>query len=70
MVRRQDECMERHALTDEAKWAIITDMFPGDLEKHKLLNADRFDTQIRGSPSGGPGFYRANGARVRAHGDW
>lgn len=44
MVRRQDERTARLALTDDTKRAIMMDMCPPELERHRVLNSDRYDT--------------------------
>lgn len=43
-VRRQDERTRRQALNDDTKRAIMMDMCPPELERHLLLNSDRYDT--------------------------
>lgn len=44
MVRRQDERTGRQALTDDTKRAIVMDMCPPEMERHFVLNSDRYDT--------------------------
>lgn len=44
MVRRQDQRTWRHASSDDTKRASMTDIFRAALEKHLILNSDRFDS--------------------------
>lgn len=44
MVRRPDERIRRQALTDDSKRAIMMGMCPPELQRHLVLNFDRYDT--------------------------
>lgn len=44
ILRRQDERTGRQAFTDETKNTIMMDMCPAELERHLILNSDRYDT--------------------------
>lgn len=43
MLRRQDEPPGRQALTDDTTRAIMMDMCSAELERHLMLNPDRYD---------------------------
>lgn len=46
-MRRQDGRTGRQASTDDTKRAIMTDMCPIELERHLVLNSDRYDTYAK-----------------------
>lgn len=49
MVRKQDGRTGRQALTDDTKRAIMMKLCPPELERHLVLNSDRYDAHPKQS---------------------